>query len=142
MSVVEKEVPQRDANEHISGEGTAPLKVAKSGSMSASPKVSRALAVREPRPMSASDVRRVISERSESLQAFIAPLEEEIRKAGKYRGRARRSSPVAVSKVGELVLKTVRQITHRETGLFALDPNVPLLLSTLYAGSVEASIVS
>ena len=53
MSVVEKEVPQRDANEHINGEGTSPLKVAKAGTMSASPKVSRALSVREPRPMSA-----------------------------------------------------------------------------------------
>jgi hypothetical protein len=83
-----------------------------------------------------------MSERSESLQVFIAPLEEEIRKAAKYRGRARRASSVAVSKVAELVLKIVRQITHRETGLFALDPNVPLLLSTLYAGSVETSIVS
>jgi hypothetical protein len=142
MSVVEKEVPQRDVVEHTNGDGTSPLKVAKGGTVSHQTKLARALAVREPRPMSGSEVRRVMNDRSESLQAFIAPLEEEIRRAGKYRGRARRASSVAVSKVAELVLKIVRQITHRETGLFTLDPNVPLLLSTLYAGSVEASIVS
>jgi hypothetical protein len=142
MSVVEKEIPQRDGAEHANGDGASPLKVAKSGSGSPQTKLSRAVAVREPRPMSGSEVRRVMSERSESLQAFIAPLEEEIRKSAKYRGRSRRSSSVAVSKVAEVVLKVVRQITHRETGLFTLDPNVPLLLSALYAGSVETSIVS
>jgi hypothetical protein len=92
--------------------------------------------------MSGLEVRKVVNERSESLQAFIAPLEEEIRRSAKYRGRSRRTSSVAVSKVAELVLKIVRQIAHRETGLFTLDPNVPLLLSALYAGSVETSIVS
>ncbi|MEY4670114.1 MAG: hypothetical protein RL518_2813 [Pseudomonadota bacterium] len=142
MSVVEKEIPQRDVAEHTNGDGASPLKVAKNGVVSHQAKLSRALAVREARPMSGLEVRRVMNERSEALQAFIAPLEEEIRRAGKYRGRARRGSPVGLSKVAELVLKIVRQITHRETGLFALDPNVPLLLSTLYAGSVEASIVS
>lgn len=142
MSVVEKEIPQRDATEHANGDVASPLKVAKGGVGSPQTKLSRAVAVREPRPLSGLEVRRVINERSESLQKFIAPLEEEIRKSSKYRGRSRRASSLAVSKVAELVLKIVRQITHRETGLFALDPNVPLLLSTLYAGSVETSIVS
>lgn len=142
MSVVEKEIPQRDGAEHANGDGASPRKVAKGGSGSPQTRLTRALAVREPRPMSAFEVRRVINERSESLKAFIAPLEEAIRKSAKYRGRSRRASPVAVSKVAELVLKIVRQITHRETGLFGLDPNVPLLLSALYAGSVEISIVS
>ncbi len=142
MSVVEKEIPQRDGAEHTNGDGTSPLKVAKGGVVASQTKLTRAVTVREPRPVSGVEVRRFINERSESLQAFIAPLEEEIRRSAKYRGRARRASSVAVSKVAELVLKIVRQITHRETGLFALDPNVPLLLSTLYAGSVEASIVS
>lgn len=142
MNVVEKEVALKDAAEHSNGDNSAPLKVAKNGLVNGTPRVSRAPALREPRPLSTVEVRRVISDRSQALQAFVAPLEEEVRRAGRYRGRAKRSGTVAVSKVAELVLSTIRQITHRETGLFSLEPNVPLLLSTLYAGSVEASIVS
>jgi hypothetical protein len=142
MSVAEQEAPERDGADHTIGDGTSPLKVAKVGAVSTQTKLTRAITVREPRPISGFEVRRFINERSESLQAFIAPLEEEIRRSSKYRGRARRASSVAGSKVAELVLKIVRQIAHRETGLFALDPNVPLLLSSLYAGSVEASIVA
>jgi hypothetical protein len=88
------------------------------------------------------EVRKFIGERSHALQEFIAPLEEEIRKAGRYRARSRRSGRGAFAKVANLVLTVVRKVAHRETGMFALDPNVPLLLSTLYAGSVEASIVA
>lgn len=143
MNVVEKELPLREVLEGQNGDNASPLKVAKSSAVAnGNGKVSRAPALREPRPLSVMEVRKFISDRSQALQAFIAPLEEEIRKAGKYRVRARRTNPASVSKVAELVLSVVRQVTHKETGLFSLDPNVPLLLSTLYAGSVEASIVS
>ena len=141
MSVAEKELSPRDGGDVAQVDGASPLKVAKNGAGSHPSKLSRALAIRESRPMNASEVRRVINERSESLQAFVAPLEDEIRRAAKYRTRSRRASAVAVAKVAELVLKIVRQIAHRETGRFTLEPNVPLLLSTIYAGSVEASVV-
>jgi hypothetical protein len=137
----EKDASSRDGGELLQGDGATPLKVAKNGAGAHPSKISRALAIRESRPMNASEVRRVINERSESLQNFVSPLEEEIRKAAKYRTRAKRASAVAISKVAELVLKIVRQIAHRETGRFTLEPNVPLLLSSIYAGSVEASIV-
>lgn len=143
MNVVEKEIALREVIEAPNGESASPLKVAKSAIVSnGNGKLSRAPALRESRSLSVADVRRFIGDRSESLQKFIAPLEEDIRRAGKYRARARRTSAQAVSKVAELVLAIVRQVTHRETGLFSLEPNAPLLLNTLYAGSVEASIVS
>ena len=85
--------------------------------------------------MNGYEVRKVISERSESLQSFVAPLERDIRTSAKYRGCSRGAIAVAVSKVAELVLNIVRRIAHRETGIFALDPNVSLLLSTLICAS-------
>jgi hypothetical protein len=143
MNVAEKELPLRELGEGQHGENAAPLKVAKSSVVAnGNGKISRAPALREPRPVSVAEMRKFVSERSQALQAFIAPLEEEIRKAGKYRVRARRTHPGSVSKVAELVLSVIRQIASRETGIFSLDPNVPLLLSTLYAGSVEVAIVS
>lgn len=140
-TAAEKELAPRDGGELAPGEASAPLKVAKNGTGSHPSKLSRALAMRESRPMNAAEVRRVINERSDSLQAFVAPLEEEVRRAAKYRTRTRRASAIAVSKVAELVLKIVRQMAHKETGRFTLEPNVPLLLSSIYAGSVEASVV-
>jgi hypothetical protein len=137
----EKDPSQPHGGELVQGDGAAQLKVAKNGVGSPPSKFSRALTMRESRPMNASEVRRVMNERSDALQSFVAPLEEEIRRAAKYRSRARRASAVAISKVAELVLKIVRQIAHRETGRFTLEPNVPLLLSSIYAGSVEAAIV-
>lgn len=137
----EKDPPSRDGGDLVQGEASTPLKVAKNGAGAHPSKISRALAIRESRPMNASEVRRVINERSDSLQSFVAPLEEEIRRSAKYRSRGKRTSAVAVAKVAELVLKIARQIAHRETGRFTLEPNVPLLLSSIYAGSVESSIV-
>lgn len=100
-----------------------------------------ALGLRERRPLSGLEVRRLVSERSENLRKFVAPLEEHIRKSMRLRTRSNRHNPRAVSKVAELVLHVIRKLTSRETGVYALDPNIPLLLSSLYAGSVEASIV-
>lgn len=149
MNVVEKEIALREVTDAPIGETPSPLKVAKSaivsngsGVSNGNGKLSRAPALRDSRALSVADIRRFMSERSESLQKFIAPLEEEIRRAGKYRARARRTSAQGVSKVADLVLAIIRQVTHRETGLFSLEPNAPLLLNTLYAGSVEASIVN
>ena len=40
------------------------------------------------------------------------------------------------------IYRSVRRIAHRETGLYSMEPNISLLLSALYAGSVEGSIIS
>lgn len=115
------------------------------GAMKVSPKVptkvNRLPGYREVKPLSQLDVRRYLGERSRELQSFIAPLEEEIRRAHRYRSREKRRSPVAQAKVADLVLKVVRDIAHRETGIFNLEPHVTQLLSALYAGSVEVGIV-
>lgn len=100
------------------------------------------LGMRERRALTGHEVRRLVSERSEDLRKFIAPLEEHLRKALRLRTRSNRHTPRALSKVAELVLFVIRKLTSRETGVYALEPNIPLLLSGLYAGSVEASIIS
>jgi hypothetical protein len=76
------------------------------------------------------------------LHDFIAPLEEEVRKLLKTRRLSKKGARSGVRSAGQLVLSVVGKIAHRETALFSLEPNIPLLLSALYAGSVEASIVS
>lgn len=141
-NIAEKEPPLREVVEGQNGDGASPLKVAKTAVITnGNGKISRAPALGEPRSVSVSEMRKFIGERSQALQSFISPLEEEVQRAAKYRARARRGHPGSVSKVAELVLSVIRRITSRETGIFSLDPNVPLLLSTLYAGSVEAAIV-
>ncbi len=143
MNVVEKEAPLHEGFEGFAEEVPSQLKITtKSGIVPSSQKTLRSAVSREVRPLSAAEVRRFIGERSQALQEFVAPLEAEIRKAGRYRARSRRSGRGAFAKIANLVLAVVRKVAHRETGMFALDPNVPLLLSTLYAGSVEASIVA
>ncbi len=143
MNVVEKEAPLREGFEGFTEEIPSQLKITtKTAIVPSTAKAGRSGVSREVRPLSAAEVRRFIGERSQALQEFIAPLEEEIRKAGRYRARSRRSGRGAFAKVANLVLAVIRKVAHRETGMFALDPNVPLLLSTLYAGSVEASIVA
>ncbi|MEY4699932.1 MAG: hypothetical protein RL326_119, partial [Pseudomonadota bacterium] len=104
-------------------------------------KVNRLPGYREVKPLSQFDVRRYLGERSRELQSFIAPLEEDIRRAHRYRSRDKRHSSGAQAKVADLVLKVIRDIAHRETGIFNLEPHVPQLLSALYAGSVEVGIV-
>jgi hypothetical protein len=142
MNVVEKEALLREGFEGFTEELPSQLKITKSAVVSSSPKPPRSLISRDIRPLSAAEVRKFIGERSHALQEFVAPLEAEIRKAGRYRARSRRTGRGAFAKVANLVLEIVRKVAHRETGMFALDPNVPLLLSTLYAGSVESSIVA
>jgi hypothetical protein len=142
MNVVEKEASLVEGLQGFPEEGSSHLKVTKAAIVTAAHKQPRALPARDLRPLSGAEVRAFISERSQALQAFIAPLEDLIRKAGRYRSRGRRSGRSACAKVSELVLSVVRKVAHRETGMYSLDPNVPLLLSALYAGSVEASIVS
>jgi hypothetical protein len=94
-----------------------------------------------PQQVTVADIRRFLAKRSESVQKFIAPMEEEIRRANKLRSRAHRGTRGAVAKIADLVTSVVRKIAHRETGVFAIEPDVSLLLSVLCAGSVESSIV-
>ncbi len=105
-------------------------------------KVNKLVGYRDVKPLSRLDARRYLGERSRELQGFISPLEEDIRRAYRYRSRDKRHSLVAQTKVADLVLRVVREIAHRETGIFNIEPHVPQLLSALYAGSVEVGIVS
>ncbi len=147
MNLLEKEALHLEGLEHSTGEVPHHFKVSKTSlipnkTTAAQVRASKAVAYREPRFLSISESRRYMSERSQKLFEFVAPLEEEIRRTSRLRRSSKRAGRIAVTKVADLVLEVVGKITHRETGLFSLDPNVPLLLSTLYAGSVEASIVS
>jgi hypothetical protein len=76
------------------------------------------------------------------LQTFVAPLEEQVRRCGKYRSHKHRSSARAQAKVAELVLEVIRQLAHKETGVFNLEAPVSQLLNSLFAGSVEVGIVT
>jgi hypothetical protein len=143
MNVVEKEELENEALGPSTIESGAALKVAPKNGHAATPsKVNRLPAFRETSQISPIEIRRFMGERSRDLQNFVAPLEEQIRKAHKYRSRERRSSVSAQGKVAELVLKVIRDLAHRETGVFTIEPHLPQLLSALYAGSVEVGIVS
>lgn len=143
MNVVEKESLPSELVEPTNGDSSAARKVvAKNGFSGTAAKVNRLPAQRDARHVSANEMRRVMSDRSRDLQQFISPLEAEIRRASKYRSRDRRLTLAAQAKVAELVLRIIRDIAHRETGIFNLEPNVSQLLSVLYAGSVEVGIVS
>lgn len=96
---------------------------------------------RDLRPLSSHESRRLLSKRSQQLQEFVVPLEEQLRKLARLRTRARRMGVSGVVKVAELVLSTIRKLAHQETGMYVLEPNVPLLLNALFAGPVEAAIV-
>lgn len=132
--------------EDVLGEGLEPLPVETNGALKATSrvpsKVNRIVGYRDVKPLSRIDARRYLGERSRDLQGFISPLEEEIRRANRYRSRERRHSLVAQTKVADLVLRVVREVAHRETGIFDLEPHLPQLLSALYAGSVEVGIVN
>lgn len=143
MNVVEKETLENEALEPSVIESGTGLKVAsKNGHSTNGTKINRLPAFRENRQISQVEIRRFMGDRSRDLQQFVAPLEDEIRKAHKYRSRERRVSVSAQGKVADLVLKVIRDIAHRETGIFTIEPHVPQLLSALYAGSVEVGIVS
>ena len=142
MNVREKEALVRDESESSPSDSPNPFKVSKSSVVYNASRSNRAIAYREPRFVSAMDARRMLSERSQSLYEFITPLEEEIRKLLKARRIAKKSARSGVRSAAQLVLSIIGKIAHRETALFSLEPNIPLLLSALYAGSVEASIVA
>lgn len=130
----------------VLGEALEAAPVEANGAIKVTPKapakVNRLPGYRDVKPLSRLDARRYLGEKSRELQGFIAPLEEEIRRAHRYRSREKRYSLIAQAKVAELALRVVRDIAHRETGIFNLEPHVPQLLSALYAGSVEVGIVS
>jgi hypothetical protein len=94
------------------------------------------------RALSQGDARRFMSERSRALQSFIDPLEARVKRAFKYRARKYRVTATAQAKVAALVIEVIRELAHRETGVFNLEAPVPQLLSALFAGSVEAGIVT
>lgn len=143
MSVVEREAPLAEGLESVSGEPAAPLKVARGAIASmANGKGAKPVLYREPRAATGAEVRAYIAARSDALQQFVAPLEEALRKAAKLRVAPLSSSRKASRKVADLVLGVVRRIAHRETGVYSMEPNVALLSSALYAGSVEGAIIS
>lgn len=148
MSVVEKESPIDEGTESAQLDTGSPLKVSRTvvaGMAAASTtngKHSRPVLYREPRGATPAEIRAFVVARSDALQQFVAPLEEALRKAAKLRVRPVSGTRKAVLKVSELVLGVIRRIAHRETGVYSMEPNVALLLSSLCAGSVEGAIVS
>lgn len=143
MSVVEKEsliVEGADTGQLDAGSllkvTRAPIAAMSNG------KHSKPVLYREPRGATSAEIRAFIASRSDALQQFVDPLEEVLRKAAKLRVRPVCASRKAILKVSELVLGVIRRIAHRETGVYSMEPNVALLLSSLCAGSVEGAIVS
>jgi len=144
MNVVEKDplVVERE-----DGANQDPSSLRKNGSknggvLTPSNKVNRLPAFRERSHQPKIDAKRFIRESSRELQAFVSPLEERVRQSFKYRAQKYRGSARAQTKVAELTLEVIRQLAYRETGVFNLEAPVPQLLSNLFAGSVEAGIVS
>ncbi len=148
MSVVEKESPIDEGTESAQLDPSSPLKVSRAvvtgmgAASTTNGKHSRPVLYREPRGATPSEIRAFVAARSDALQQFVAPLEEALRKAAKLRVRPVSGTRKAVLKVSELVLGVIRRIAHRETGVYSMEPNVALLLSSLCAGSVEGAIVS
>jgi hypothetical protein len=144
MNVVEKE-SEGDESEALAGTDVPLVRKngAKNGSHSpAATIVNRFPMYRDVKPLSQVESRRFMSERSSELRAFVGPLEERVRKAYRFRARKYHGVASAQAKVAELVLDTIRRIAHRETGVFNLEAPLTKLLSVLYAGSVEAGIVT
>lgn len=143
MNVVEKE-SEGDDSETGSGSEVPLMRkgLAKNGSHSPTHVINRLPVYRDVKPLSAAESRRFLSERSRELRSFVAPLEERVRKAYRFRARKYHGVVSAHAKVAELVLDTIRRIAHRETGVFNLEAPLTRLLSALCAGSVEAGIVT
>ena len=134
MSVVEKEAPLDEGLESTYGEVASPVKVARNGvSAVSNGKSTKPFLYRESRSVTPAEIRAYVASRSDALQQFVTPLEEALRKASKLRVRPLATSRRAILKVAELALGIIRRIAHRETGVYSMEPNVPLLLSALYA---------
>lgn len=142
MSVAEKDSITLGAN----GEGSTRVlgsAANKNGNSSINAKVNHLPTVRE-RPILNHQLttRRYINDRSLDLRAFVAPLEERVRDAFRYRAARYKRSVKAQAKVAELALDIIRQLAHKETGVFNLEAPVTKLLTALFAGSVEVTIVT
>ncbi len=150
MSFVEKESTSAVGLEGVgldpvSGDSSSALKVTRGGAVATvngGRASTKPVLYREPRTPTPGEIRNYIASRSDDLQKFVAPLEEALRKASKLRARSFASTKRASVKVAELVLGVVRRIAHRETGVYSIEPNIALLLSALYAGTLEGAIVS
>lgn len=88
------------------------------------------------------DLRAGLAEESERLYDFISPLEGEIKRIARFRARSPQLKRSLLRKVAELSFSIIRQLAHRETGIFSLEPSVSHLLSALYAGPAESVIVT
>ena len=88
------------------------------------------------------DRRRILGQFSGDLELFVAPLEAEIKRCQRFRARKFRTKVKIQARVADLVIDTVRQIAHRETGIFSIDAPLHQLLSLMCAGSVEGGIVT
>ena len=88
------------------------------------------------------DRRRILGQFSRDLELFVAPLEAEIKRCQRFRARKFRTKVKVQARVADLVIDTVRQIAHRETGIFSIDAPLHQLLSLMCAGSVEGGIVT
>ena len=87
-------------------------------------------------------LRAILAEESERLYDFVSPIENEIKKISRYRAKTPQLKRSLFRKVAELSFSIIRQLAHRETGIFSLEPSVSHLLSALYAGPAESSIVN
>lgn len=88
------------------------------------------------------DRRRILGQFSRELEMFAAPLESKIKQCQRFRARKFRTKVKVQARVADLVIETIRQIAHRETGIYSIDAPLHQLLSLMCAGSVEGGIVT
>jgi len=141
MSVAEKD----STASSINGEGTTRVvgPAIRNGSGASNGKVNHLPVLRERHALSHQlTTKSYINDRSLDLRAFVAPLEGKVRAAFKYRAPKYKRSVKAQAKVAEIALDIIRQLAHKETGVFNLEAPVTKLLNSLFAGSVESTIVT
>lgn len=143
MSAVGKESTVENIEEVSDGEGNGVRKVAGlHNGLYETSKVNVVPALQAQSQLGAGERRRLISEFSRDLEAFVAPLEAHIRQSQRFRARKFKAKIKVQARVADLVLEIVRQVAHRETGVFSIDVPIAQFLSLLCAGAVEAGVVT
>ena len=141
MSAAEKD----STTAGIKGDGTTRVlgSATRNGGGAANGKVNHLPVARERHVLSHQlTTKRYINDRSLDLRAFVAPLEDRVRSAFRYRAPKYKRSVKAQAKVAEIALDIIRQLAHKETGVFNLEAPVTKLLNALFAGAVESTIVT
>lgn len=143
MSAVGKESSIDGIDEALENEtGTVRRVANRQGGLYETSKVNLLPAYQLQSQFGSSAKRRILGQFSSDLETFVAPLEAKIRQSQRFRARKFKTKIKVQARVAELVLEVVRQVAHRETGVFSIEAPIAQFLSLLCAGAVEGGIVT